>query len=133
MDRVDVDIAIIARDGQVLICRRRDDVPLAGFWEFPGGKRERGETAHACLVREVHEEVGIQVRPLRALPVIEHDYPNARVRLHPQLCQHLGGVPRPLGCQQVVWIAPASLRAYRFPPANARLIEQVIQELALPS
>src|SRR5438094_906042 len=66
MKRIEVAIAVVVRDGRVLICRRRDDDPvLGGYWEFPGGKLEPGETIEQCLVRELEEEVSIAVRPER--------------------------------------------------------------------
>ena len=132
MKCVDVDIAVVIKDGSVLICKRRDDAPLGGFWEFPGGKREPEESAGACVVREVYEEVGIEVRPIRFLDVIEHAYPDVRVRLHPHLCEHIAGDARAIECQDVRWVEPAALRNYRFPPANDSLIERLIAELILP-
>jgi mutator protein MutT len=132
MKGIDVDIAVVIRDDKVLICRRRDDAPLGGFWEFPGGKREPGESAAACVVREVLEETGIDVRPTRSLDVTEHEYPDVRVRLHPHVCEHVTGEARAIGCADVRWIEPASLREYRFPPANDGLIERLMSELILP-
>src|SRR5688572_29511955 len=75
MKRVDVDIAIIARGGKVPICQRKADNTFGGCWEFPGGKREPGETAEQCLRRELEEELAVRARPIEALDVIEHDYP----------------------------------------------------------
>ncbi len=125
--RVDVVIGIVTRGDQILICRRPAHTTFPGYWEFPGGKREPGETAHDCLARELMEELAIAVRPLQALDVIEHDYPTGRVRLHPCLCLHADGRPQPLGCAQALWVSPPALRDYRFPPANEALIEQAIQ------
>ncbi len=133
MKYVDVDIAIVSKSGQVLICQRRSDAPLGDYWEFPGGKREAGETSAACAVREVREEVGIHVCPVRELEVIEYAYPDAQIRLHPHLCKHLSGDAHPFACQQVKWIDPLALWDYRFPPANDTLIEQVIEYLTSDS
>lgn len=129
MARVDVDIAIIVRDGKVLICQRPADAAFGGVWEFPGGKREAGETAEQCLTRELREELAIEVRPLERLEPIEHDYPTMRVRLHPHLCRHVGGEPQALACQRAIWIDPVALRDYPFPPANEALIERAIRRL----
>jgi mutator protein MutT len=131
MKCVDVDIAIVTNGVYVLICRRRDDAPLGGFWEFPGGKREPGETSEVCVIREVYEEVGIEVRPTRPLDVIEHAYPDVCVRLHPHVCEHVAGDARAIECQEVRWVEPAALRDYRFPPANDALIERLQSELIL--
>lgn len=129
MARINVDIAIVVRGPHVLICQRQLDNTLGGCWEFPGGKRHPGETAEACVTREVLEEVGVQVRPGAALDPIDHDYPHARIRLHPFICQHLAGEPQLLACRAVRWIKPVELRDYRFPPANEPLLEQAIDHL----
>jgi mutator protein MutT len=133
MKRVDVDIAIITRGGKVLICQRKSDNTFGGCWEFPGGKREPGETAEQCLRRELDEELAVRARPIEALDVIEHDYPAARVRLHPYLCEHTAGEPQLLACQQAIWVDPPALRDYPFPPANEGLIEQAIERLTRSS
>jgi mutator protein MutT len=125
MNRVDVAIAIVCRSGQVLICRRREEDRFGGFWEFPGGKIEAGETILQGLARELREELDIEAEPIATLASIEHDYPDIQVRLHPILCSHKSGEPRPLGCAQTIWIDAEALREYRFPPANADLIETV--------
>jgi len=129
MKRVDAAIAIVLRAGQILICQRKDDDTLGGYWEFPGGKMECGETLPQCLARELREELRIVASPYAALPPIEHDYPSVQVRLHPFLCRHESGEPQAIECQQAIWIHPAALRSYRFPPANEQLIEQVITHL----
>ena len=129
MKRVDVALAVVCRDGQVLICRRRQADRLGGYWEFPGGKTEPGETIAQALARELKEELDIQAEPIMALPMIEHDYPDILVRLHPFLCAHKAGEPTPLACEQTMWITPNQLCDYPFPPANVELIEQVIAAL----
>jgi mutator protein MutT len=127
MTRIEAAIAVVTRNGKVLICQRRDDDDaLPGYWEFPGGKCEDGETLEQCLQRELREEVDIDARPLAALPPIEHDYPHVLIRLHPFLCEHRSGEPQLIECQQAIWIDPHQLRDYRFPPANEDLIERVI-------
>ena len=127
--RTDVAIAIIVRDGGVLICRRRPAGSFAGYWEFPGGKREAGETVTQCLVREVREELAMDVEPVHGLPTIDHDYPRGRIRLHPYVCAHRGGEPQLLASQAAKWVVPHDLRRHTFPPANDGLIECVIAHL----
>jgi mutator protein MutT len=114
----------------VLVCQRPSDTTFPGYWEFPGGKLEPGESLEQCLVREVREELGIDIRPVAALTPVEHDYPSARIRLHPYLCVHTGGDPQPLGCQALRWIDPARLSEYHFPPANEGLLTEVADRLA---
>ncbi|MGH7213746.1 MAG: 8-oxo-dGTP diphosphatase MutT [Tepidisphaeraceae bacterium] len=133
MKHLEVAIAIVSRNGQVLICQRNDDVPLPNYWEFPGGKIERGETPEACAAREVMEETGIRVRPMRALEIIEHTYPDTHVRLHPFLCDHESGEPHALQCKATRWVTPEALGDHRFPPANDRLIKDLISHFASPT
>jgi 8-oxo-dGTP diphosphatase len=123
---VNAAIAIVVRDGRVLVAQRKADDTLGGLWEFPGGQCEDGETLEQCLHRELREELDIAAMPLRQLDVIEHDYPYALVRLHPFVCRHLEGEAKLIECQDACWIKPAALRDYEFPPANDHLIEQVI-------
>jgi mutator protein MutT len=126
---VDVVIAIVRREGKILICRRRRQDMLGGYWEFPGGKLQPGESHKRCLARELHEELLIRARPLEALEIIEYDYPHARVRLHPYLCEHTEGEPQPLASDQVRWIDAANLPDYSFPPANDSLIQRLTEAL----
>lgn len=128
--RVDVPIAVVVRDGRVLVCQRRHDDPLGGFWEFPGGKREPNETNEQCLVRETREELSIEIRPIERLPVIEHDYPHLHVRLHPYRCEHLSGEPQPLAADRVEWAAASDLPAYTFLPANLALVQSLARWLS---
>jgi mutator protein MutT len=130
--RIDVAIAIVMRDDRILICQRHDTDVLAGYWEFPGGKRQPGETDEQCLMRELAEELAISVRIAEPLPVIEYDYPHARVRLHPFLCKHLLGEPQPLTAKRLVWVPAADLPRYRFPPANDDLIRTLIERFSPP-
>jgi mutator protein MutT len=127
MKRVDAAIAIVCRAGKVLICRRRQEDRFGGYWEFPGGKIEAGETILQGLARELREELDIEAEPITTLPSIEHDYPDIQIRLHPFLCSHKSGEPKPLECAEAIWIDAANLREYQFPPANEDLIEKIEQ------
>jgi mutator protein MutT len=130
MKRIDAAIAIVVKQGKVLVCQRKDDDTFGGYWEFPGGKQEAGETLEQCLARELREELNIAARPTSLLTPISHEYPDVLIRLHPFLCEHESGEPELLECQATRWVAPVELREYRFPPANEDLIEQIIRELA---
>jgi len=133
MKRFEVAIGIVVREGKILICQRPADGPLAGYWEFPGGKNEQSETLEQTLVRELKEELAIEVDELEALAEIEFEYPSTRVRLHPFLCRHKSGTAIPLASQQLRWVRPRELRKYRFPPANDALIEELIERLERPA
>ena len=125
--RTDVVIGIIARSGKVLICQRRKSGSFPGYWEFPGGKREAGETLEACLIREVREELALNVEPGVALGTTDHDYPGARIRVHPYVCSCPSGDPLLLACDAAKWVQPHDLTVYRFPPANDSFIADVIE------
>ena len=89
--------------GRVLACRRPDGGHLAGFWEFPGGKVEAGETAAAALVRELREELGIEVAVGEALTVVTWDYGRGPFRLLPFRCRIRHGEPMPLEHSEIRW------------------------------
>jgi len=124
--RIDAAIALIVRGGKLLVCQRKDDDAFGGFWEFPGGKCEMGETLHQCLARELREEIGVVAIPIAELTTVEHDYPHVLIRLHPFVCRHESGEVQHLECQASRWIEPIELRDYQFPPANESLIEEAI-------
>jgi mutator protein MutT len=129
MKRIDAAIAIVLKGGKILVCQRKDDDTFGGYWEFPGGKQEDGESLEQCLARELREELNIAARPTTLLDPIVHDYPEVLVRLHPFLCEHESGEPELLECQATRWIDPADLPNYRFPPANESLIAQILNKL----
>jgi mutator protein MutT len=126
VNRTDVAIGIVTRAGRVLICQRPEGKNFAGYWEFPGGKREGGETIEQCLRRELREELSIEVTPVRALSTVDHDYPRGPIRLHPWVCTYDAGDPQPLASQRVLWVEPRDLTQYQFPPANDALLAEAV-------
>ncbi len=127
MKRIDAAIAVVVRQRKVLVCQRKDEDTFGGYWEFPGGKQEDGETLHECLARELLEEVAIRAKPIMRLTPVEHDYRHVKLRLHPFICEHEHGEVQHIECQAAEWIDPSRLREYRFPPANEALIEEVVR------
>ena len=123
--RTEVAVGIVLKGDQLLIARRPPGVPLAGLWEFPGGKLEPGETPESAVERELMEELAIGVQAERRLTVLEHDYPYARVILMPILCRHTTGHPTAIHCSEWRWISLSDLPAYAFPPANAPLLQEL--------
>jgi 8-oxo-dGTP diphosphatase len=121
---VDVVAAVIERDGKVLIARRPEGAHLGGLWEFPGGKRQPGETQEEALGRELREELGLEVRVGPAIEAVEWGYPDRRVRLTFFRCEAEED-PRPLEGQATAWVAPGELGRYEFPPADAALIARL--------
>ncbi len=116
---------------EVLITRRPTDSVLAGYWEFPGGKIESGETPQQCVAREYLEEVGLTVRVGEPLAVIEHRYPHAVVRLTSFLCAPVSGRVRHLQVTDHQWVSPGDLAGYQFPPANEPLIEALCERIEI--
>jgi 8-oxo-dGTP diphosphatase len=118
--RTDIAIAVVEHEGRYLIGLREAGVPLAGCWEFPGGKVKPHESPAAAAVRECLEETGLEVRVEREYPIAEHDYPHARVRLHFFACARLSH-ERPLP-ERFRWVGADELSQFAFPPANAPLL-----------
>jgi len=122
---VEVSAALIFRAPKLLITRRRSQVHLGGLWEFPGGKRESGETFEQCLVREIREELGVEISVGELFESVTHAYPEKTVRLEFFVCRLLSGEPEPLGCEALNWVTQSELAAYEFPAADARLLEKL--------
>jgi 8-oxo-dGTP diphosphatase len=127
---VHVAVAVIVRDGRVLIARRPDHVHQGGLLEFPGGKVEPGETVQAALVREIAEETGLHVPAGSLEPVIgiRHDYGDKRVFLDVWETSAADGEARGCEGQPVEWLTPQQLRDEDFPAAN----RPIIRALRLP-
>ncbi len=117
-----VTAGLIWREGRVLITRRPEGSHLAGFWEFPGGKQEAGETLEQCLEREIMEELGVSVKATELLLEIDHDYEMKSISLHLFRCSGLTGEPRALGCSDMRWVDPRDLDQYELPPPDIRMI-----------
>jgi mutator protein MutT len=122
--RIEIAIAVVAHEGRYLIGLRPEGVPLAGYWEFPGGKIRPGESPADAAVRECLEETGVRVRVLGEYPQATHDYEHAPVRLHFFACEPVLSPPRTLP-PRLRWATAAELGEYRFPPANAGIVERL--------
>lgn len=116
--------AVIEREGRILLARRRAGSHLAGLWEFPGGKRQAGETPEAALVREIREELDAAVTVGELLEDVEWAYPEKTVTLRFFRCA-LDGEPRAAEGQELAWVAPADLGRYDFPPADRALVARL--------
>jgi 8-oxo-dGTP diphosphatase len=125
MTTVVVCAAVIERDDAFFVTRRQKGVHLEGYWEFPGGKRDAGETLVACLERELREELDVAVRVGREIFTTAHDYPDRRVELHFFACELLGE-PAPQIGQEMRWVTRAELAALSFPPADDELIARLL-------
>ncbi len=128
--RLDVAVAVIERRGRFLVCQRSADDDLAGYWEFPGGKRKRAESWEACLRREIREELGVSLRGISEFDRFRYSYPEHRVSFRVFRCAVARGHPRPLDACAMRWVPRNRLWRYRFPPANRRLIEALTGRLS---
>lgn len=111
--------------GRVLITRRKSDAVLGDLWEFPGGKLEPGETAEACVVRELREEVDLHVEVIGSFTTLSHHYDHGQVHLIPRLCRVVSGEARAVEVAALAWVKPDDFDRYGFPDANAPLLEAV--------
>lgn len=118
----DIAAGIIWHDGHILIARRPPHSSLGGLWEFPGGKREPGESLEGCLVREVREELDIEVRVGRLLKRVRHSYASFRITLHAYHCRYVSGEPQTIDCTAWRWVTPQELGDHTFPAANRAII-----------
>jgi mutator protein MutT len=122
---VEVSAALIFCGGRILIAQRHAKSHLGGLWEFPGGKRESNETFEQCLVRELREELGIEVEVGELFEEILHAYAEKSVRLKFFVCKLISGKPQPLDCAAFKWVNKMELADFEFPAADARLLEKL--------
>ena len=117
-------VALIDRDGRILLAQRPEGKSLAGLWEFPGGKVEPGETPEAALIREMKEELGIDTKAscLAPLTFASHSYDDFHLLMPLFACRRWEGIPAPHEGQKLAWVAPNRLRDYPMPPADLPLI-----------
>lgn len=122
MKVVEVAVGLVRHRGRYLIARRKPGTHLAGYWEFPGGKREAGESLEECLHRELFEELSIRIDRPVPYQVVRHDYPDKIVELHFFRCSIEQGEPMPIGCEEVRWVLPEELTQFAFPPADQAIV-----------
>jgi len=123
--------ALVDADGRVLIAQRPAGRSMAGLWEFPGGKVEAGETPEATLIRELKEELGIIVNEacLAPLTFASHAYPDFHLLMPLYVCRRFRGIAQPKEGQGLKWVRPKQMRDYPMPPADAPLIQFLIDLL----
>jgi 8-oxo-dGTP diphosphatase len=117
-------VALIDADGRVLLARRPEGKPMVGLWEFPGGKVKPGETPEAALVRELKEELAIDVSPscLAPFTFASHGYDGFHLLMPLYVCRVWDGVVRPCEGQEIAWVRSSRLGDYPMPPADEPLV-----------
>lgn len=120
--------ALVDIDGRVLLAQRPPGKPMAGLWEFPGGKVEAGEKPEETLIRELKEELGIVVKEacLAPLTFASHSYPDFHLLMPLYVCRRWDGTVAPLEGQKLTWARPNRLREYPMPPADEPLVSHLM-------
>lgn len=123
-------VALVDADGRVLLARRPEGKSMAGLWEFPGGKVHAGEAPEAALIRELKEELAIDVAEscLAPFAFASHRYPDFHLLMPLYVCRRWSGTPAALEGQELAWVRPARLGDYPMPPADRPLVA-LLQDL----
>jgi 8-oxo-dGTP diphosphatase len=121
-----IGVAVIwSPSGQIIIDKRKAGGSMGGLWEFPGGKIEAGETVAECIVREIREELGIEIAVGEHLISIDHTYAAFHLTLIVHHCQHISGIPQPIESDEVRWVNVSDLDSYEFPAANVEIVNAI--------
>jgi len=122
--------ALVDGEGRILLARRPAGKPMAGLWEFPGGKIAPGETPEAALIRELAEELGIEVETKSLVPLTfaSHSYPRFHLLMPLYLCRRWSRRPIAREGQHLAWVRPTDLATYPMPPADKPLLA-ILREL----
>ena len=117
-------VALVDADGRVLLAERPAGKSMAGLWEFPGGKVNAGETPEAALVRELAEELGIDVTTscLAPFTFASYSYPDFHLLMPLYVCRKWSGIPVAREGQRLAWVRPGRLADYPMPPADEPLV-----------
>ena len=120
--------ALVDADGRVLIAQRPEGKSMAGLWEFPGGKVEKGERPEESLIRELKEELDINVKEdcLAPLTFASHVYPDFHLLMPLYVCRRWEGTVTAKEGQKLAWVRPNRLRDYEMPPADVPLVSHLM-------
>ena len=120
--------ALVDADGRVLIAQRPEGKSMAGLWEFPGGKVEKGETPEETVIRELQEELGITTKRacLAPLTFASHSYDDFHLLMPLFICRRFWGIPQAQEGQTLKWVRPGKLRDYPMPAADEPLVPFLI-------
>jgi len=123
---IEVTCAIIEKEDKVLATRRAHGSHLEGFWEFPGGKIESGETAEECIVREIREELAVEIEIIQHLEPVEHHYPDKSIRLLPFVCKIISGQIILKNHSEFRWLSKSDLMKPDWAAADVRVAQNYL-------
>lgn len=123
-------VGVVQKDGKLLITRRKEDGLLGGLWEFPGGKVEAGESAEAACIREIREEVNLDVEIASHITRVRHAYTHFKIVLDVYLCRYISGRVQLQGAVDYRWITRDEISDYPFPGANHKFIPLLFSNMA---
>ena len=117
-------VALVDADDRILLARRPEGKPMAGLWEFPGGKLHEGETPEAALIRELREELAIDTVESCLAPIAfaSHTYDDFHLLMPLFVCRVWDGTPQPREGQELAWVRPNEMHNYAMPPADKPLV-----------
>ncbi|GEM64149.1 NUDIX hydrolase [Sphingobacterium faecium NBRC 15299] len=121
-----VTCAIIEHNNKVLICQRSAKMKLPMKWEFPGGKIELDESQEDCLKREIKEELGMTISPVRTLTAVEYQYPEFAICLYPFICKWESGAILATEHRQAIWVEPSKLINYDWADADRPIVREYL-------
>ena len=122
---IHVTAAIIRSNGKILICRRGEGGNCAHLWEFPGGKIEAGETPFQCIVREIQEELLLEIKPLHVVDEYAYSYPDKDIIFTFIEAEIVSGELQPLVHEEICWVVPEELTNYEWCPADERIVNKL--------
>ena len=128
---VKVAAGLVFKNDELLISKRPESVHLGGLWEFPGGKLEIGETYEDCVIREIYEELGIEVKVDYIFEEVLHQYGEITVFIKFFICNLQRGEPKKIQCSDFVWVKRNDLGIYDFPSADIKIINRLRNDNAL--
>ncbi len=128
MTTISVTCALIIHEGKVLLAQRSDIMDLPGKWEFPGGKVEEGESPERCLIREIREELGMEIQVLASLTPVDFSYPKKKIRLIPFVVQWISGEIELIEHAQYGWYDQNQLFSLDMAPADLPIVHELTEK-----
>ena len=122
---IHVTAAIIRSNGKILICRRGEGGNCAHLWEFPGGKIEAGETSFQCIVREIQEELSLEIKPLHVVDEYAYSYPDKDIMFTFIESEIVSGELQPLVHEEICWVVPEELTNFEWCSADTRIVNKL--------